>query len=65
MQNKNHILIKNTGNALLFANFSGKCVVSDNKSNIDKDEPNSEKTPKKVTDKAKENKNISNNRHLS
>ena len=32
-QNKNHILIKNTGNALLFANFSGKCVVSDNKSN--------------------------------
>ena len=60
-QKGNHVLIKNTGNALLFANFSGKCVVSDSKENAAKDNTKDEVT-KETTDKAKENKSSSSNK---
>ena len=59
-QNKNHILIKNTGNALLFADFSGRCVTDENAKNSNKDQKESVKQPTSgtVRKKVAENKRI-------
>lgn len=55
-QKGSDVVIKNTGNALVFANFSGKCLVADNKENVSKGNTKAEVT-KQTADKAKENKN--------
>ena len=51
----NQVVIHNTGNALLFANFSGKCVVSDSKASVgeEKNKSTAQKSIKQVSDKAK------------